>query len=133
MTVNRYLLWLLIFLFVVYGSLKLLPFFDVRIVDSDANSYLLRDVGAVLSSIDHTKKQKYSQAAETINASLAPFVVTADGAMGLEAKTFIRHVAEKIAAIWHKSYSEVLGYVRARMLFAVLRAKNLCICGSRVK
>ena len=84
-------------------------------------------MGAVLSSIEHTKKHKYSQAAETINASFTPFVVTA------EAKTFIRHLAEKIAAIWHKSYSEVLGYVRARMLFAVLRATNLCIRGSRVK
>ena len=38
-----------------------------------------------------------------------PLVVTADGALGLEAKTFIRRLAEKIAAIWHKSNSEVLG------------------------
>ena len=104
-------------------------------MDSDANySYLHRDVGAVLSSIEHTKKQKYSQAAETINASFTPFVVTADGALGLEAKTFVRHLAgEKIAAIWYKSNSEVLGYVRARLLFAVLRATSLCIRGSRVK
>ena len=101
-------------------------------MDSDANSYLHRDVGAVLSSI-HTKKQKYSQAAETINASFTPFVVTAFGALGLEAKTFIRHLADKIAVIWHKSNSEVLGYVRARMFFAVLRATNQCICGCRVK
>ena len=68
-----------------------------------------------------------------INASFTPFVVTADGALGIEAKTFMRHLAEKIAAIWHKSNSEVLGYVHARMLFAVLRATNLCIRGSRVK
>ena len=46
-------------------------FFDVRAVDSDANSYMLR---AVLSSIEHTEKKKYSQAAETINASFTPFV-----------------------------------------------------------
>ena len=59
--------------------------------------------------------------------------MTADGALGLEAKTFICHLAEKIAAIWHKSNSEVLGYVRARMFFAVHRATNLCIRGSRVK
>ena len=106
-------------------------FFDVLVVDSDANSYLHRDVGAVHSWIEHTKKHKYSQAAETINASFTPFVVTADGALGLEGKIFICHLAEKIAAIWHKSYSEVLGC--ARMLFAVLHATNLCIRGSRVK
>ena len=56
--------------------------------------------------------------------------MTSDGALGLETKTFIRH---KIAVNWHKSNGEVLGYVRARMLFAVLRASNLCIRGSRVK
>ena len=78
-------------------QLQATTFFDVRVVDTDANSYLHRDVGAVLSSIEHTKKQKYSQAAETIkyNASFTPFVVTADGALGLEAKTFVRHLAEK--------------------------------------
>ena len=32
-------------------------FFDVRVVDSDANSYLHCDVGAVLSSIEHTKNK----------------------------------------------------------------------------
>ena len=103
-------------------------------MDSDAYSYLHHDVGAALSSIEHTKKQMYSQAADMINASFTPFVVTANGALGLKAKTFMRHLAEKIDAIWHKSNSEVLGYVpRARMLFAVLRATNLCIRGRRVK
>ena len=68
------------------------------------------------------RNKKYSQASETINASFTPFVVTADGALGLEAKIFMHHLADKIAVIWQKSNSEVLGYVRARMLFAVLRA-----------
>ena len=95
-------------------------FFDVRVVDSDANSYLHRDVGAVLSTIEHTKKQKYSQAAETINASFTPFVVTADGALGLEAKTFIHHSTEKIAVIWHKSNSEVLCVPECFLLSFVL-------------
>ena len=57
----------------------------------------IMDVGAILSSIEHTKKQKYSQAAEVINASFTPFVVTADGALGHEAKTLKRHLADKIA------------------------------------
>ena len=68
-----------------------------------------------------------------LSASFTPFVLTADGALGHEAKTFIHHLADRIAVIWQKSNSEVLGYVRARMHFAVLRATNLCICGSRVK
>ena len=42
----------------------------------------------------------------------------------------MHHLADKIAAIWHKSHSELMGYVRARMLFAAIRAINLCIRGS---
>ena len=57
-------------------------FFDVGVVDSDSSSYVQRDVNAVLSSIEHIKKQKYSQAAECVHASFTPFVVTADGALG---------------------------------------------------
>ena len=45
----------------------------------------------------------------------------------------MRLLSEKIAATWHKSNSEVMGYVRARLMFAILRATNLCIRGSRVK
>ena len=40
------------------------------------------------------RNKKYSQAAEMINASFTPFVVTADGALGLEAKTFMCHLAD---------------------------------------
>ena len=48
-----------------------------------------RDVGAVFSLIEHSKKQKYSQAAEIIHTSFTLFVVTTDGVLGHEAKTFM--------------------------------------------
>ena len=32
-----------------------------------------------------------------------------------------------------KSHSEVMGWVRAKMSFAILRATNLCLRGSRTK
>ena len=40
----------------------------------------------------------------------------ADGALGVEGKAFMRVLSEKIAATWHKSNSEVMGYVRARLM-----------------
>ena len=87
-------------------------FYHTIVVDSDTSSYVQRDVNAVLSSLEHFKKQKYSQAAECVHASFTPFVVTADGALGVEGKAFMRLLSEKIAATWHKSNSEVMGYVR---------------------
>eukprot|EP00731_Ephydatia_muelleri_P010942 Em0005g1528a len=42
-------------------------------------------------------------------------------------------LATKIALKWEKPLSEVTGWVRATLAFAILRATNLCIRGSRVK
>ena len=51
--------------------------------------------------------------------SFMPFVVTADGtSMGYEAKAFMRL---QNCCVWPKSHREVLGYLHARMLFAVLQ------------
>ena len=43
---------------------------------------------------------------------------------------FVNH---SIADMWKKSLSEVMGWVRAKMSFAILRATNLCLRGSRRK
>ena len=41
-------------------------------------------------------------------------------------------LATKIALKWEKPLSEVTGWVRARLAFAILRTTNLCIRESRV-
>ena len=50
-----------------------------------------------------------------------------------EANSIIKLLATKIALKWEKPLSEVTGWVRATLAFAILRATNLCIRGSRVK
>ena len=72
-------------------------------------------------------------AAEARRASFSPFVVTVDGALGPEAVLFLRRLAEKLSSRWEKSYGEVLGWIRARLSFAVIRATNLCLRGSHVR
>ena len=61
------------------------------------------------------------------------FVVTVDGAMGPEAALFLRRLAEKLSAGWEKSYGEVLGWIKARLSFAIIRATDLCLRGSCVR
>ena len=34
---------------------------------------------------------------------------------------------------WERSYCEVMGWVRARLVFAVLRSSILCLRGARTK
>ena len=49
-----------------------------------------------------------------------------------EVVSYIRSM-QMIAVKWEKSHYEVMGWVCARMAFAILRATNLCLRGSRVK
>ena len=53
--------------------------------------------------------------------------------MGREARSIMKRMADKLAMKWGKSYSEMMGWMRSRMLFTVLRATNHCVRGSRIK
>ena len=99
---------------------------DVRVVDTDAQSYASRTVDAVLCSAEQEKKRKYSAAVEDRRASFTPFVVSVDGVLGHDAQHLMKRLCDQIAEKWEKSHSEVMGWVRARMAFAILRATNLC-------
>ena len=107
--------------------------FDIRVIDTDAQSHAERSVEAVLTSAEKEKKRKYNEAAMARHASFSPFVVSVDGRMGREARVFLKRLAEKLTMRWQKPYSEVMGWVQARMSFATLRATNRCIRGSRLR
>ena len=107
--------------------------FDVRVVDTDAQSYLSRSVDTILSSAEQEKKRKYSEAVEARRASFTPFVMSVDGFLGREAAHFLKRLADHLSSRWSKPYSEVMRWLRARLLFATIRATNLCLRGSRVK
>jgi hypothetical protein len=81
---------------------------DIRVTDTDANAY---------------KHQ---------NRSFVPFVVSADGLIGREAKNVLQFIALRLTAKWEQPYYVVRGFVNARINLAILRATNICIRGSRL-
>ena len=103
-------------------ALELLASFDFRYVTLDIYIYIYISAGK-------EKKKKYNEAAAARHASFSPFVVSVDGYMGKEAKTVLSRVADKLSSSWGKSYAVVMGWVQARMSFAILRATNLCVRG----
>ena len=86
-----------------------------------------------MSTAEKAKKNKYNEASEERRASFSPFIVSADGFMGREASFLIKHLSEMLANKWQRQYSEVKGWLKARLLFSTIRATGLCIRGSRVK
>jgi hypothetical protein len=105
---------------------------DVRVTDTDAKSNLTRDPAKVLEVHEKEKKNKYLKACLEQRRDFTPFVVSTDGLIGKEAKTSLKKLSSLLAEKWGKSYSEVCGYVNARMSIAIVRATHLCLRGSRV-
>ena len=107
--------------------------FDVRVTDSDAPSYLRQSPMQVLRAAEREKKAKYSSACEALHVSFTPLCMTVDGLIGSESNTFIRRLADQLSIKWDHPYSSVLYWLRTRLSFALVRATNLCIRGSRSK
>jgi hypothetical protein len=91
----------------------------------------------VLEAHERKKKKKYLWACLEQRRHFSPFVVSTDGLLGKEAKILLRKLSSMLAEKWEKPYSEVCGYVNARMSIArmsiaIVRATHLCIRGSRI-
>jgi hypothetical protein len=105
---------------------------DVRVTDTDAKSYCKRPPAKVLGTQEKEKKRKYLENCLQQRRHFTPFVVSVDGLLGKEATTFSKRLAAKLASKWQRTYSEVCGYVNARLSIAIVRATHLCLRGSRV-
>ena len=107
--------------------------FDIRVVDTDAQSYCADTPHDVLSTANGEKKCKYLQACQDQWATFTPLCVSVDGILGSEAEFFVKRMSDILVAKWERSYSVVTGWVRAHFSFAILRAALLCVRGSRTK
>ena len=107
--------------------------FDIRVIDTDAQSYGNRSPRDVIKSAENEKKAKYTRACEERRAQFTPLCISVDGVLGSEAEVFVKRVADGLSRKWEKKYSEVIGWIRTRLCFAVLRATILCLRGSRTK
>ena len=107
--------------------------FDVRVVDSDAPSYTGKPPLQVLKTAERDKKNKYGEACNSIHCSFTPLCMTVDGLLGSETHTFLKRMADKLSIKWDRPYSTVIYWLRTRLSFALLRATNLCVRGTRAK
>ena len=101
--------------------------FDVRIVDTDAQSYLGQTPTSVLLSAEKEKKRKYSAAATDRRAHFTPLYFSVDA----EAAMFLKRLAHCLSARCKRSYADILFWIHVRLAFAILRAAVLCVRGSR--
>ena len=79
------------------------------------------------------KKTKYSKAAEDRRASFTPFLSTCEAIFDHEAIVYLKKLSNLLSSKWDTSYSQVHGWLKARLQICILRSVSLCIRGSRTK
>ena len=107
--------------------------FDIKAIDTDAWSYSARTSLAVLCLAKAEKKCKYSQACHDCCATFTSLCVSVDGLFGPEMEFFVKRLSDFLAAKWESPYGIVMGWVQARLSFAILRVTLWCVHGSRTK
>ena len=58
--------------------------------------------------------------------------ISVDGALGKEAALFLGCIADRFSVSWGRGYGNVVGWLKACLGFAVIRATNICLRGSHV-
>ncbi|KAL1448457.1 hypothetical protein WDU94_000540, partial [Cyamophila willieti] len=105
--------------------------FDIRVIDTDAPSYASRSVKSVISGAEEEKKRKYNTACEARHATFTPLVTSVDGVLGEQFQSFVNVLSERLAERWRRPIMAVLGWLRARIGVAVVRAASMCVRGAR--
>ena len=107
--------------------------FDIRIVKLDTGSYLRMTQKKDLEKAEKEKKDLYLQACLNRRRTFTPMVYYADRIPGAEALAAQKRLAALISYKLKREYSEMCGFVRARMSLAIVRSNSFLLRGPRDK
>jgi hypothetical protein len=109
-------------------------FFDIRVFYPHALSYLSRPMSSLYISFEKEKKRAYNDRILNIeNGSFTPLVFSSNGGMGIEANIAVKKLATMLSEKRGENYSHTMGLLRCRIAFALMRASNICLRGSRCR
>ena len=107
-------------------------YFDVRVFHPNAPCYRSRDLASVCKQHESAKKREYNQRIQNVEHGVfTPLVFTTTGSMGREGTTFYKRLADMLSHKQEKPYSVVMGWLRCRLSFAILRSSIMCLRGTR--
>ena len=101
--------------------------FDIRVIDTDTQSYRHQIPLQVLTTAEREKKNKYSATCEERRVLFTPLWISVDGLFCRETTRLLQRLAECLSLMWQRSYSTTINWIRTRLTFAVIRATILCI------
>ena len=107
-------------------------FFDVNLFNPHAPSKRSPQLATTYRRHEREKRLYYGQRVlEVEHASFVPFVMSCTGGTGPCATLVLKRLGALLAEKHNSSYSTVMGLLRCRLNFALLRASVMCLRGSR--
>ena len=101
--------------------------FDIRIVNLDAGSYLCMTPEKALAKAEKENKDLYLQTCLERRRPFTPMVYYVDGIPRAEDLAAQKRLAALISYKLKREYSEMCGFMRARMLLAIVRSNSLLL------
>ena len=101
--------------------------------DTDAKAYRGLTSRDVIEAVARVKKEKYLKACLDQRRTCAPLAYSVDGMAGYEAHAFKKPITFLLATKWGQEYSELVGFLCAKMAMAVVRSNTLLLRGPRLK
>ena len=107
-------------------------FFDVRVFNPYAPSNKTLPTATCYRRHEREKRRKYEERIREVeHASFVPLVMSCTGGAGPCATVFFKRLAAMQAEKHHSTYSTVMGLLRCRLSFALLRSSITCLRSAR--
>ena len=105
-------------------------FIDVRIMHPNCDSYINKPIEEVYLDHENRKKNEYNERVIQVEkGTFTPVVMSIFGGMGKEAEKLNKRLATLIAKKKKERYADVLGYMRTRLRFNLLKSILITIRG----
>ena len=115
-----------------WGSRFERAFFDVRVFNPCARSNRQASLLATYRRHEQEKKRQYDRRIREVeHSTFTPLVLSTTGGMGRAATTFYKRLAAMLSEKRDVPYSKMIGWIRCRMSFSLLRASVMSIRGTR--
>ena len=109
-------------------------FLDIRIMHPNADSYINKPIDEVYLLHENIKKRAYNERVLQVErGSFTPIVGSTFGGMGTEANRHHKRIASLIAQKRKEEYADVIGYIRTRLRFSLLKSVLTAVRGVRGK
>ena len=115
-----------------WGSRFERAFFDVRVFNPCTQSNRQTSLQSTYRCHEQEKKRQYDhRIREVEHSTFTPLVLSTTGGMGRAATTFYKRLAAMLSEKRDVPYCKMIGWMRCRMSFSLVRASVISIRGAR--